>query len=1324
MSKNKSNKNKKAIQKSKIEEIKVSRTGGQIALEGYSYQLLYSCYTILNENNYNTRFLLEGIEDIDLIREIDGDERELHIQLKHSIQKQDASYMKSILKNFFEIYLIDDKREFRLTYDFPVSKGNFSKLIDGDLSKENLQYWKSICAQIKLENSSWVWKGFSFENFIKNLSFERLTKDELTEFIECKLIENYNITIDNLTIYMNAIKVLCLDKMKSRGEITKKDVDDLIENVKDDISKGYQNPAHNWISRLKFETNNDINDLSYFEGKKATESDIVNNLPVRRISIENKVTNEINNNRVVIIKSSSGQGKTTIALQVAFNMINEYNVYQLNWCNDEKEIEHIINFFRTRVRLGEKPLILLDNLDFELSKWNKLAEKLQNEVNYHYKILITTREEDWYNYSGKLENVKSLSIVDIELNEDEAEQIFNSLDRLGKIDNSIKSWHEAWYKVSDRKLLIEYVYLLTHGQMLAERISEQIKKIGNSETGDAKCELMRIVCFADISGIKLEVKSVISSLRGITTRNFDEIIKSIEQEYLIKVDNDGKYFEGLHPVRSKHIIERLHEYTDLGDTAIKVISITNKKYISKMFSSIPFFGIGSQDFYNRVVNVMLGANDFSLFKEALLGVFSGSVNNYFNVNKEIFDVANRKGALFLFSVELSPFTKIEEHDYQLSTIDNLKVNVKDNAHMKANIDYLSDLRDGTNKLDFKETDLFIFSKSLHSVIVLKKMFDVTQDIDSYGFVSYWLYNIDKTFNVSSTIELDKVLEKAEFFDIKTIANLMYVCFCGNKKYYLDFIEDNLDKILCILEYKTKSTRIYINETEDSINIEYLLLPSKFARANDESVDRIDIVCRSLPIYSKYCTVGIRPEIEMIKQFHIIDDSIRNMPIENVILTFRQEFNSIWQDTIYSNYEASSLYEWLEYWFEMRKDIVTQCRNFTKLMVLLLSNKNFNSVANGVDSMRVKLHNKLITEYRSPYANRPFEEKSNLYNEFGKVKGYFQVFNSVNFQIGSFLKNEQNMQNILMFNLKDVLSKLDDMQKFFDRICVEQSNFLDVHNELCKVEGKYLDVLEKTCFYFIKNKPSKYVDSNFIEKYYKDKQNETLDFAKKTLKTLNEEFDVIFPIAYIDETLSYYPIIIKNLNFYNEEMAGIVAFLCTDFLNTDFQYLAIFSQNNSGVVSHTGLKLNRAFLEKIKNILEGGCEVNTNGFDIANHYPVIFDNRMRDCFKEEMIVENEMVINTTNQEKILELLWAYSYYRDVINENYNEEYLNYTLTELKKDILIELSTSSEWEHEVLNGKYLSDLCNRVFSGELFGDSDINYIYNELREYIVKNNSKSY
>ena len=73
MGKSTKKKNKKiTAPKANIQELSISRDGGQIALRGYSYQFLYSCYLILSSSNPSNFFQLEGIEDIDCIMQKNG----------------------------------------------------------------------------------------------------------------------------------------------------------------------------------------------------------------------------------------------------------------------------------------------------------------------------------------------------------------------------------------------------------------------------------------------------------------------------------------------------------------------------------------------------------------------------------------------------------------------------------------------------------------------------------------------------------------------------------------------------------------------------------------------------------------------------------------------------------------------------------------------------------------------------------------------------------------------------------------------------------------------------------------------------------------------------------------------------------------------------------------------------------------------------------------------------------------------------------------------------------------------------------------------------
>lgn len=275
---------------------------------------------------------MEGIEDIDCIIHNDGNNDITHIQLKYSTQRQNASFLADVLKNFLEVYLKDINRKFKLVYDFDVADGNLSNLFKNNLTAKSTEYWKKIIAGIKAKHEDWDWNGFSFEAFISKVSFEKVEKRELMQEIEKKIIEKYDIITDNLNLFFNGIQVFCLNKMEHREYINKNELDSLIYRIKDDISKGFQNPAHKRIKRIDFKYLPDHSVKSeYFEGKKATPLDIALQLPVRRLELEKETLQTIKDNKVTVIKASSGQGKTTLALQVAYNLQQEYAILKTDY---------------------------------------------------------------------------------------------------------------------------------------------------------------------------------------------------------------------------------------------------------------------------------------------------------------------------------------------------------------------------------------------------------------------------------------------------------------------------------------------------------------------------------------------------------------------------------------------------------------------------------------------------------------------------------------------------------------------------------------------------------------------------------------------------------------------------------------------------------------------------------------------------------------------------------------------------------------------------------------------------------------------------------
>ena len=1305
---NKSKKKRKQEVKAKstIQELQQSRNGGQIALRGYSFQFLYSCHLMLSALNDNTTLCLEGIEDIDQIECIEDKTNITNIQLKYSNQRQDASFMYDVLKNFLEAYLLDKNRSFKLVYDFSVANGNLSKLIDNKLDKASTDYWRSTIDKIKKGMPVWNWEIYDFNDFMSKLTFEKIEKSALETKIENDLIQNYGIVSDNISIFTNGIKMFCFDSMQNRSVVGYSDIQQLIENIKFDISKGPSNPAYSWITKINFDKHQaGTSDLSFYEGKKATPLDIARGTAVARPILEKEVMDSIEKNTVTVIKSSSGQGKTTLALKVAFLLQSNYTPYQLSCCNDIKEVGNIIQYFKVRTRLGEKPLIVLDNLDAHLSQWDKLVQIMQSNVSYNYKILITTREEDWYNFSGDISSIRSLNIIKPVLSEEEAKEIFTAFKLSGKVHSKILNWQSAWSKIADKQLLIEYIYLITHGEMLSERIFSQMKEIGNSSSGNVKFEILRKVCFADICGVKLNIYKLLSGLQEKSGCDSGELLKSMMDEFLVNVTMEGNYVEGLHPIRSQHIVERLHEYLPLENTAVDVMKIADKKDFSILFSHFPEFSFDKNKFYFDVVEFCGIELDLSQYVLALQGTFSGCVIQYFKQHKEMFDDANRHGGLFLIATELCPFAKFEELEEEMSTLEKILEIQPDNLNIK----YLINLRDNTPRIDILQTDIYILCKELYRIFRNIKISDIC-DVDSYSIIVDWLYNIDHSFDLSHNLELESIWSNVENYSIETLSSLMYTKFCADKISYLKFVDSNKDCIFDYIMKNTRSHRVYETDNTNNIHVEYILRASNVREGNNESVSRLTNICKMLPIYEYYCSDSIKPEIDILSSYKVPDDAHKEMPKRNLVITFHQNFNSLWIKTIQSNYEFDSIYEWLEHWF-LARSLICDCFDKSCLFIYkLLQNKSARNLGQEIDIIRGKYNELLTGECSYPRENRPFGEIGEPPKNFSNIKSdYFNSIQNCFMQLAGLIKRDKDAIRLFFYNFRVAKSCHSKMQSMFGDLDVGKY-YVKKHQELCARENQSMSDMYMCCRYYVNNQPNTHFNKYLVKTWYMSENKERLDSTKSLFEDCEEEYEIKFPTkVYYDGALSYYPIIVKNVDLTDEIEIRKLILDTISFSNSDYDYLVILFADSDNQVMPQALQINKRTFETLHKCLE--TEDETILESLTPPYPVEITDQTCLCFDESISIKEKdenPVLSYIGD--IGEELWVYSKTKQILSSDKDENYLRQCLDEVKANIekMLKEIEGNLPEHIVFS---IKELTENVFNGMEFGDKEFNDFINK-------------
>ncbi|MGG3119193.1 hypothetical protein ABEP18_01180 [Priestia megaterium] len=1274
MAKKKVKATKKKKKRKSLIELEISRTGGQIALMGYDYQLTYSCYKVLEFlDTDNKTVKLEGIEDIDMFTStVDDGEVIEHTQLKHSKDKQDASFFDSILVNFLEVYMTDKKntnRYFKLVYDMEIAKGNLSKLINNTLDENSIIFWKDKIEKIRTDNLHWDWSEFNFKEFYKQLKFEKLTKKQLESKIHHIIVRRFDINTGNEDLFINSLFYWIFNIAKDRNTVNLNHLKQIIQNTKDFISKGDQNPAVSWFQKINFDKLKETQSNSeYYEGKKATPSDIVNALPIRREKLEEEIGKSINENKITVIKSSSGQGKTTLAWQVAFNLSNQYSIYKLNWCKESKEIQHIVEYINSRLKLGEKVLIILDNLDVDLKEWNKLAQVLEEKVTLHYSLLITTREDDWYMFAGDQSNLAKLKVIDIHMNKEQAKKIYENLQTQNKLHKSITSWQNSWEMIQDKQILIEYVYLLTHGEMLAQRISSQVKNLNSNKEGKVKIELLRLICLADTMSIRLQSNKLLEYIVKNSDCEYDinESIRSIESEFFIKANINSKYIEGLHPIRSQHVVDILHSHIPVSLTLNKLLDIVDDLYTAKLFAHIPFYiEDEKEEFYYSTVQKHI-SKSYKFMVTALQGLFSGSILKFFKQNKLYFDEANERGGLQAFIFQVGPWNTDENIGSEFKVLEKMNEITPENE----NINFLLNLAHNLEEFVIEESDFYLYAYYLFNELKEKV---IKRDISQYGTLASWLARLDKTFDIVSFLDLEDIWFKKNQWKFEELSLLMFEYHSINSHVYKQFIDKYKESILTYLKVKTDSVKIY--EVDSDVYIEYLLLPQDYVKGNEESVKRINAICRFLPIYDNYIVNTIKPEITLLSAFPVIDQSSKNMPYQNVQLSFNTDITTLWRKSILSNYEFSSIFEWQKYWVRTRIKTVEFMKLNIQFLECILKKSKLPAEVQEIDQVKVELAQSLTKEQLFPKQMRPFDEPSILLEKVLKIKkGYFPAIRNLLFQfVDIAMKNHNNnATNRGLTNLKAAQSTLVEMQECFREICKYTFDYYDL-SEIEKEEKLWMNRLVNMTDFYLEHSPKKGGYSRFSITKWKEEREE------KNMQSLNHKLDQISKNCgykfikanklYSKDNFLSLPIAFQGIDV---SSIGNINKLIVDFqvfADSNIDDLILIFLDSQKKAAKTGIKVSTSYLKEIKKMAVNGA-----GGDFVNllpPYSIGITHDQLNCFDEDIkFINYELKYSFNKIDIFLMLLWRYYQYKLYFSISNDQEKV--FLTNKERELVVELN----------------------------------------------------
>lgn len=994
------------------EQLFQKRFHGASNIIGIDFQIHYALNTALNlllEENPIEKLTLEGIEDIDL-KPFQTDNT--YIQVKTSINSWHLSNLVPPIINFISLNRTTvSPNQFNLVLNFEprlAIKNLFSKDIEltdkEDLIKELLKQKK-----IKEDNIS----REDLIDVISNCKLNYIYKPDLVDDSKTKILKYFNIHPNEIETFLLSLLYKFIDWSIQRKTISKKYLLDFKIRFKENQERTLEFEAFGkgLIDRISWVEEKYSSD--YFEGKKTRTGHIALGLDVKRPKWLKKIDEVFEKTNVCIIREASGQGKSTLAFRYAFDYWNPETTFIIKVVDSAEHAEQISNYLKALSELGLAISVLIDDINKEKQFFSNV---IQNCCNSRIPFLVTARNDDFNTIGNAEEYLNNFIFPFFDLSE--AKELFSNLKRKASIHHSVISAEWAFETISSPKSLIEFIFLITQGKMLFDRLSQQVR-IMHQNNQDLKLDLLRKVILADVCNTPIDLNTLVIHSNS---EDIQKIIMSLNNEFINIID--GK-IRGYHWVRSNHLLQILHEdYADSGISVLRVIPLIHKNDRTQLIGNaykLPNFNYSTLvNYYNSIPQ----KNEIEIYIAFIEGLFKIGEYQFFLSNKDVYDEAYiefNDAILFMFNSKFLATNPIDLFDLFGDNHNFIKAK---NLTLKFNTSFR-----GFNLVkQFIETNRIDFSYTPDNLIFIAQLLEW----------EYWT-----NIGLVDEQEFKKLLLIANFevISLQDLGTISLAFFRKFPKSYKSWFDSNLDKILnkseIDLDCKLKYSR------EELSMIYFTLKPSE--NYNDSTVQRLNILEPLFPMATKI--KGFCQNSDPMKYSLGHDNSMKVFGKDNIY--YKQDIakNVILNDLVESHYRVKTWFEFLSYYYGLRKDIL----NYTETLslVLLGNNKNFS----GKDAPYI--HEKILHSYKR------------LPHEIESIKASFNDSNDCLNSFYNFLihksnlvqnKNDENAKRLLFINYNNFLLKLPKMQSFFTDLLNFAPDYFPFH-EIIEKENKVYNKLK-------------------------------------------------------------------------------------------------------------------------------------------------------------------------------------------------------------------------------------------------------------------------
>lgn len=286
-------------------------------------------------------------------------------------------------------------------------------------------------------------------------------------------------------------------------------------------------------------------DDGYFKGVHAQPGHIAAGLPTERPELVESVVAGLSSKGSVLVTGPSGVGKSTAMWMAAYTTRNVtwFRVHRLA-AVDVEDLH--------RLAVGRRPKqsapvgFLIDGVGLgDIDAWDELVRRFAGTP--HVYLLGSARVEDTFGVTTLTQSAR----VEVGLDESVAERIYLNL-RDARLTGH-PHWREALNESNG--LTLEYTYLLTQGERLADVLGSQVRRLVSEPDADAEVQLLALTTTAHAHGAQLPLE-VAGRALGLSDGDLRRAVGRLKDEHFV-VEASGR-LTGLHLMRSRTLSEAVH----------------------------------------------------------------------------------------------------------------------------------------------------------------------------------------------------------------------------------------------------------------------------------------------------------------------------------------------------------------------------------------------------------------------------------------------------------------------------------------------------------------------------------------------------------------------------------------------------------------------------------------------------------------------------------------------------------------------------------------------------------------------------------------------